>query len=50
MVEPKKPSNLIARSGIKDDTQEEIQVETKTEDKAVENFEDVDTLTWKKRG
>ena len=29
------------RSGIKDDTQEEIQVETSAEEKAVENFEEV---------
>lgn len=30
-------------SGIKDDTQEEIQVETSAEEKAVENFEEVET-------
>lgn len=33
------------RSGIKDDTQEEIQVETSAEEKAVENFEEV--VPWR---
>lgn len=40
---------IAPRSGIKDDTQKEIKVETKAEDKAVENFHEVEPWigkTW----
>ena len=46
---PQLPVQIAPRSGIKDDTQKEIKVETKAEDKAVENFQEVATWILKTR-